>query len=426
MPIASGTHASDAPPAETGACDPAHDLVLFASSGATARLVRSMDWTDTPLGPLKDWPIGLRTLVDMLLGHPLPTLLLWGPEHAQIYNDGFARICDERKSEGLGRPTRLWWPEAWEIHGPIVRRIMAGGAPAYLEDQPLPSGAGSEGDERYFTITYSPAHEQSGAVGGVLITLVDTTGKVLAERVRREAEQALRDSEERYRLVSRATNEVIWDWHLPSDVLLWNEAVEQVFGHKLDHIPPLIEWWYEHIHPDDRERVIEAIQNVVEGGGGESWRDEYRFRRADESYATVFDRGFLQRDERGRPMRMIGSMLDLTERRHAEEELRQAKEQAEAASRAKDEFLAVLSHELRTPLTPVLMAVAARQNDPDLSPEVRADIAMIRRNVELETKLIDDLLDLSRITSGKLRLAPQLVDLNEAVSHVCGICRPQT
>jgi CheY-like chemotaxis protein len=98
---------------------------------------------------------------------------------------------------------------------------------------------------------------------------------------------------------------------------------------------------------------------------------------------------------------------------------------AGAPHRSKDRFLAVLSHELRTPLTPVLMTVAARQNDPELSPDVREDIDMIRRNVELETKLIDDLLDLSRITSGKLRLNPQAVDLNDAVRHVCGICRGQ-
>ncbi|HEY1628370.1 MAG TPA: ATP-binding protein [Tepidisphaeraceae bacterium] len=109
----------------------------------------------------------------------------------------------------------------------------------------------------------------------------------------------------------------------------------------------------------------------------------------------------------------------------AEQSLREAKESAEAANRSKDKFLAVLSHELRTPLTPVLMSVAAMEVDPELPPLLRQEMSMIRRNVELETKLIDDLLDLSRITSGKMRLSLQAVDLNEAVRYVCDICRGQ-
>jgi CheY-like chemotaxis protein/two-component sensor histidine kinase len=105
--------------------------------------------------------------------------------------------------------------------------------------------------------------------------------------------------------------------------------------------------------------------------------------------------------------------------------LREAKEQADAANRSKDHFLAVLSHELRTPLTPVLMAVASLEHDPELRPDVREDLAMMRRNIELETKLIDDLLDLNRITSGKLPLEIEEVALNEIVQRVSGICQPQ-
>jgi signal transduction histidine kinase/ActR/RegA family two-component response regulator len=103
--------------------------------------------------------------------------------------------------------------------------------------------------------------------------------------------------------------------------------------------------------------------------------------------------------------------------------LREVNEKVEAANRAKDKFLAVLSHELRTPLTPVLLTVAARELDPELSPGLRDDLKMMRRNVELEVKLIDDLLDISRITSGKLPLQFEIVDLNELMRHVCDMCR---
>jgi two-component system CheB/CheR fusion protein len=113
---------------------------------------------------------------------------------------------------------------------------------------------------------------------------------------------------------------------------------------------------------------------------------------------------------------------DITERRSAEAALQEAKEAAEAANSSKDRFLAVLSHELRTPLTPVLMTAAALEQDPSLSPEAREEMAMIKRNVELETKLIDDLLDLNRITSGKLPLNLDTLDLNTAVRDACAIC----
>ncbi len=113
---------------------------------------------------------------------------------------------------------------------------------------------------------------------------------------------------------------------------------------------------------------------------------------------------------------------DITERRSAEAALQEAKDAAEAANSSKDRFLAVLSHELRTPLTPVLMTAAALEQDPSLLPEVREEMAMIKRNVELETKLIDDLLDLNRITSGKLPLNLDSLDLNAAVRDACAIC----
>jgi two-component system CheB/CheR fusion protein len=130
------------------------------------------------------------------------------------------------------------------------------------------------------------------------------------------------------------------------------------------------------------------------------------------------------KDSTGRIIGASKVARDITERKRSEEQLLEAKREAEAASHAKDKFLAALSHELRTPLTPVLMTVAAMDINSDLAPELRDDIAMIRRNVELEAKLIDDLLDLSLALSGKLRLDLETVEVNEVVHHVCEICRP--
>jgi PAS domain S-box-containing protein len=139
---------------------------------------------------------------------------------------------------------------------------------------------------------------------------------VALERGRGEA--ALHETEERYRLASRATNDAIWDWDLVADRILWNESLTTLFGHAQRET--VGSWWKDHIHPDDRERVLESIQAAI-AGSHENWSAEYRFLRMDRSEAFVFDRGFVIRDDQGRAIRMIGSMLDLTKRRQAEEAL---------------------------------------------------------------------------------------------------------
>lgn len=122
---------------------------------------------------------------------------------------------------------------------------------------------------------------------------------------------------------------------------------------------------------------------------------------------------------------VAGSTRNITERKRTEVALIEARQAAEAANQSKDHFLAVLSHELRTPLTPMLMAVATLELASDLAPAVREHLAMIKRNIQLETKLIDELLDLSRITSGKVELNIETVDLDETVRHVCESCHSQ-
>ena len=137
----------------------------------------------------------------------------------------------------------------------------------------------------------------------------------------RRAEQALRETEERYRLVSRATNDAIWDWNLTTNHVLWNEALGTAHGYVPDAVYPTGDWWIAHIHPDDRARIGTSIHAVIDGTGT-VWQGEYRFLRADGSYADILDRGYVIRDEGGRAVRMIGAMLDITERKRAEEHQR--------------------------------------------------------------------------------------------------------
>ncbi|KMO17283.1 PAS domain-containing protein [Methylobacterium platani] len=146
------------------------------------------------------------------------------------------------------------------------------------------------------------------------------TGHLAMRRAAAEREAALRAAqatEERYRLAARATRDAIWDWDFATDHVLWNEALEAAYGHPLAAVAPTGAWWIDHIHPDDRARIDASIHAVIDGTGT-TWSDEYRFRRADGSYADVFDRGSVIRDATGRAVRMIGAMLDLSERKRAE------------------------------------------------------------------------------------------------------------
>jgi diguanylate cyclase (GGDEF)-like protein/PAS domain S-box-containing protein len=140
----------------------------------------------------------------------------------------------------------------------------------------------------------------------------------IAERMR--LQEAYRESENRLQLVTRATNDAVWDWDLHTNQIWWNEGVHTLFGYVGEKENLDVNWWSDHIHSGDRDQVMSGIHSVIEGGG-EFWASEYRFRRSDGSYAHVYDRGYVLRDSAGKPMRMIGAMMDISDRKQVEEQL---------------------------------------------------------------------------------------------------------
>jgi two-component system cell cycle sensor histidine kinase/response regulator CckA len=135
-------------------------------------------------------------------------------------------------------------------------------------------------------------------------------------RQRRDAETALRESNERFQLVARATNDAIWDWDLAADTLWWNESYCILFRYPPDARESRVSDWIERIHPEDRARVHDKIYAAI-NRGLTTWTDEYRYRRADGTYADVLDRGYVLRDDTGKAYRLLGSMQDITERKQA-------------------------------------------------------------------------------------------------------------
>ncbi|TNC13025.1 PAS domain S-box protein [Methylobacterium terricola] len=236
------------------------------------------------------------------------------------WNEGATRILGWTPDEVRGGPADLFFtPEDREA-----------GIPAREMEEALRTGSGN--DERWHL-------RQDGTrffASGEMMVLREEDGrmigflKILRDRTERhEAGQRLEASRQRYRLAARATKDAIWDWDLATDHVLWNEALQDAYWHAPDRVEPTGDWLIAHIHPDDRARVTQRIRAVIDGRGT-AWSDEYRFLRADGSYAEVLDRGSVIRDAEGRAVRMIGAMLDLTERKRGQ----QALQASEASLRA--------------------------------------------------------------------------------------------
>jgi len=244
---------------------------------------------------------------------------------------------------------------------------------------------------------------------------------------RKQAEEALREIAERYERQSRVfdtTLSAITDFAYIFDrdgrFVYANKALLNLWGLTLE--AAVGKNFFDLKYPDDLAAKLQRqIQQVFRSRERLSDETPYTSPTGVTGYYEYIFSPVIAAD--GTVEAVAGSTRDITERKRTEAALIEARQAAEAANQTKDRFLAVLSHELRTPLTPMLMAVAALEHDSGLRPAVREHLAMIKRNIQLETKLIDDLLDLSRITSGKVELEIEAVDLNETVRHVCGSCR---
>ena len=155
---------------------------------------------------------------------------------------------------------------------------------------------------------------------------------VLLRRSFRQLETAIdaaRSASERFELVARASNDAIWDWNLKTNEIWWGEGFQNLFGYPKHELEPDILSWTSRLHEDDRERTVAGIHKLIDSGET-TWSDEYRFRRKDGTFAYVYDRGLVIHDEQGKPVRMVGGMMDVTARKQAEEQLELSRRQMRA------------------------------------------------------------------------------------------------
>src|SRR4051812_32379920 len=153
-------------------------------------LMRTIDWSRTPVGPVDSWPQSLRTALSILLETGFPMYIAWGSEFTQFYNDGYRPILGSTKHPAaMGRSTRETFAEIWDIIGPMFAGVMQG-TPTTVVDFMLPLDRHGFAEECYFIFSYSPIRQENGQVGGVLVTVTETTQRILGER-RLKATQAL-------------------------------------------------------------------------------------------------------------------------------------------------------------------------------------------------------------------------------------------
>ncbi len=244
---------------------------------------------------------------------------------------------------------------------------------------------------------------------------------------RRHAEAELREKEAFVRLLLDSAADAFYGVDRDGVTTFCNAAFLRALGFTSEDevIGRALHDVIHHSHPDGTPYAKEQcpIYHTAQTGQSAHRDDERLFRKDGSSFPVEYWAHPIVRE--GELRGAVTTFLDITERQQAESALRRAMLQAEEANRVKDEFLAMLSHELRTPLTPVLMATAAIRSDPAISDQVRADLEMIQRNIELETLLIDDLLDLTRIAYGKYELHREPVDVHTSVAEALAISQSE-
>jgi PAS domain S-box-containing protein len=231
----------------------------------------------------------------------------------------------------------------------------------------------------------------------------------------RETDRRLRASEELYRLVSRASEETTWDGDLVSGITRCSGALFSMFGIDEEEIVFGDDWWKGRLHPEDEDRILMSLEHVFASHEGQNWSEEYRLRKESGDYAHVLTRASIVRDTEGNPVRMVGSMLDITARKQYEFELASARREAEEANQAKSQFLANMSHELRTPMHGVVGMVDVLLAT-ELDEEQTEYADTVRRSGENLLHIINDILDLSKIEAGRLSLETTEFHLHQVVA----------
>jgi hypothetical protein len=293
---------------------------FLAGGGEMGALTRAFDWSTTPLGPPESWPQSLRTAVRILLNTNHPMFIWWGAEFIQFYNDAYRQtLGPERHPKALGQGGRECWAEIWPIIGPQIEQVMSGGGATWHENQLVPVTRHGRREQVYWTYGFSPIDIDDG-VGGVLVVCRDVTSDYLAGKALREREAELARVQQLGRIGGLEVDLKTGFRNRRSPEYLL------IHGLTADGANESHEDWVRRIHPEDREATEKKFRDAVAGNVRE-YAAQYRIIRPNDGQTRwISVKSTIERDEHGKPLRLLGAHTDITEQVLAEQALRQSEE----------------------------------------------------------------------------------------------------
>ncbi|MGA3156836.1 MAG: ATP-binding protein [Steroidobacteraceae bacterium] len=378
-------------------------LDFLAGGGDMGRRIRDYPWSQTPLGDPETWPQGLRTTVRVMLttGHPI--LIFWGPELTCVYNDAFAgSLGPEKHPVILGAPGRPSWAEVWPIVGEQIEQVLRGEGAIWHENQLVPIIRRGKLDQVYWTYSYNPIDEPTApnGVGGVLVICSETTAQVLTEqKLAAERERFIQwfDQAPTFIALLRGPEHLI---ELANPGYLRLVGNRPVVGRTIaEALPDAVEQGYlallDEVYRSGKPHSATGAKYTVQVKPGEPSVERY----VDFVYQPILDAG-------GAVTGILVQGLDSTDRTLSDQAVREA-------DLRKDEFLAMLAHELRNPLAPIGNAAEVFARTVPANSPAHAAVGIVRRQVTQLTRLVDDLLDVARISQGRITLKPEIIELHK-------------
>lgn len=414
---------------------------LFAGRSEMHARVSAVDWAATPVGPVESWPQSLRATIKTLLGSRYPMILLWGPELIQIYNEAYIGLIGDKHPDALGCSIRETMPESWEVIGPMIHEVMSTGIPNWVPAQVLPLERSGYHEESYFSLSYSAVEDDEGRITGMLCVCSEVTQQVLAERrTRLLRDLALKASETRSVETTCRDIEAAMAGHpldVPFALLYLREADGQTLTlrgavgiepgthaspRSVRPTPDLTTPWPlaralagETIRVDDVERRVALtggpLRDVVRSAQvmpiasaepgvslGVLLAGVSPNRALDEGYGSFYDL-------------LVGQVSVALRNAHAYEHERQRAEALAELDRVKTTFFSNVSHEFRTPLTLMLGPLEDLLASQRIADADRRELEVVHRNAGRLLRLVNTLLDFSRLEAGRLDASFEPTDL---------------
>jgi signal transduction histidine kinase/CheY-like chemotaxis protein len=427
---------------------------VLAGGGEMGALMRSMDWSQTALGPVSEWPQSLRTTVSTCLNSRFPILVWWGPDMVKLYNDAYRPMIANKHPRAMGQNGRDTWPEIWHIIGPMLEGVLHRGEATWSENIMLPLERKGFAEECYFTFSYSPIRDESGGVGGIFSALTETTERVIGERRLRTlrdlaaassdsgtVEDACRASIE---MLERNTADVPFsllylleganaEARLVASSGIDNDQVKTASASIHAHA----QWPLAEVAESYAGRVVDGLGarlgRVPHGPWPEAPASAMVLPLVSQSYDRtigVLILGISARRPFDEPYQdffsLVGSQIatSIAKAGAFEAERRRAEALAEI-DRAKTHFFSNVSHEFRTPLTLLLGPTEdlLSRTHGDLTPAQHDQLTLVRRNALRLNKLVNTLLDFSRLEAGRMQANYAAADLSQLTSDLASAFR---